>query len=110
MNHCSFCRRSAERVDTLVAGPGVYICNECVSLCAATIANKPAGLTRATPVWKGIDDEALLAHLPRIEAIRHQVDDDLRTWVGEARRRGISWDRVGESLGMRRQSAWERFS
>ncbi len=110
VNHCSFCRRSAESVDTLVAGPGVYICSECVSLCAETIANKPAGLTRATPIWEGMDDEALLVHLPRIEAIRHQVDDDLRAWVGEARRRGISWDRVGDSLGMRRQSAWERFS
>ncbi|MFB4318080.1 hypothetical protein [Actinomadura sp. 21ATH] len=39
-----------------------------------------------------------------------QVDDDLRSWVGEARRRGMSWDRIGEALGMRRQSAWERFS
>jgi ATP-dependent Clp protease ATP-binding subunit ClpX len=31
---CSFCNRSAEQVERLIAGPpGVYICNECVDLC-----------------------------------------------------------------------------
>lgn len=110
MNRCSFCNRSADDVDTLVAGAGVYICNECVALSAEIIKNKPAEPKRTTPVWEGVADDALLAHLPRIEAIRHQVDDDLRAWVGEARRRGISWERIGEALGMRRQSAWERFS
>ncbi|MFI2230539.1 ClpX C4-type zinc finger protein [Nocardia testacea] len=110
MNRCSFCNRSADDVETLVAGAGVYICNDCVALSAEIVKNKPAGPKRATPVWEGVDDEALLAHLPRIEAIRHQVDDDLRAWVAEARRRGMTWERVGEALGMRRQSAWERFA
>ncbi len=110
MNRCSFCKRSADEVETLIAGPGVYICDGCVALSNQAIANKPAGLERATPIWTGLDDDALLAFLPSIEATRHQVDDDLRSWVGEARRRGVSWDRIGESLGMRRQSAWERFA
>ena len=30
---CSFCRRSESRVGRLIAGPGVYICDECVELC-----------------------------------------------------------------------------
>ncbi len=30
---CSFCGKSHEQVKRLVAGPGVYICNECVELC-----------------------------------------------------------------------------
>lgn len=30
---CSFCGKSAEEVQNLVAGPGVNICNECVALC-----------------------------------------------------------------------------
>ena len=30
---CSFCGKSQEEVAKLVAGPGVYICNECVSRC-----------------------------------------------------------------------------
>ena len=30
---CSFCNKSQNDVKTLIAGPGVYICNECVALC-----------------------------------------------------------------------------
>ena len=30
---CSFCGKDANMVERLVAGPGVYICNECVELC-----------------------------------------------------------------------------
>ena len=98
-------------MDTLVAGAGVFICNECVDLCALLIKDrKAAGPAPRVPVWERVDDEGLLAHLPRIEAVRDQVDDDLRAWVAEARRRELSWDKIGAALGMKRQSAWERFA
>ena len=110
-SRCSFCTKSADEVQTLVAGAGVFICNECVDLCALVIADRRAsGASPRVPVWDQIDDQALLEHLPRIEAVRDQVDDDLRAWVAEARRRELSWERIGEALGMKRQSAWERFA
>lgn len=31
--HCSFCGKHQEHVSKLVAGPKVYICNECVEIC-----------------------------------------------------------------------------
>lgn len=31
---CSFCGKSENEVERLIAGPGVYICNECVDLCS----------------------------------------------------------------------------
>lgn len=31
--HCSFCKKSQNEVKKLVAGPSVYVCNECVKLC-----------------------------------------------------------------------------
>ncbi len=34
---CSFCGKSQNQVKKLVAGPGVYICNECISLCSEII-------------------------------------------------------------------------
>ncbi|MBE7027286.1 MAG: ATP-dependent Clp protease ATP-binding subunit ClpX [Ruminococcaceae bacterium] len=34
---CSFCGKPQESVKKLVAGPGVYICNECISLCQSVI-------------------------------------------------------------------------
>jgi hypothetical protein len=110
-SNCSFCTKSHDQVETLVAGAGVFICNECVDLCTLVIAEKrssdPAPRVR---MWDDIDDQALLDHLPRIEAVRNQVDDDLRSWVAEARRREVSWERIGAALGMKRQSAWERFA
>ena len=114
-SRCSFCTRSADEVETLVAGAGVFICNDCVGLCAHVVAERAAEKQAGAPaprvpVWDQVDDQALLDHLPRIEAVRDQVDDDLRAWVAEARRRALSWDRIGAALGMKRQSAWERFA
>ena len=34
---CSFCGKPQESVKRLVAGPGVYICNECVALCQSVL-------------------------------------------------------------------------
>ena len=31
--YCSFCGKSQDEVKKLIAGPSVYICNECVVLC-----------------------------------------------------------------------------
>lgn len=36
-NRCSFCGKSADEVDRLIAGPDVFICNECIDLCASII-------------------------------------------------------------------------
>ena len=37
---CSFCGKAQENVKRLVAGPGVYICDECVELCTSIIENE----------------------------------------------------------------------
>ena len=34
---CSFCQKTQGQVDKIIAGPGVYICNECIELCQAII-------------------------------------------------------------------------
>jgi len=34
---CSFCGKAQEQVKRLVAGPGVYICDECIELCSEII-------------------------------------------------------------------------
>ncbi len=36
---CSFCGKSQDQVDKIIAGPGVYICNECISLSKEIIDN-----------------------------------------------------------------------
>lgn len=34
---CSFCGKSQEQVKRLIAGPNVYICDECIDLCQEII-------------------------------------------------------------------------
>jgi ClpX C4-type zinc finger len=109
---CTFCLKPAADVETMVAGPGVYICNECVDLCNHVIASKPEGKKDpdVTSWHKRLSDTELLAHLPKVAATSAHVERQLTGWVREGRGRGITWTRIGESLGMTRQSAWERFS
>ncbi|GAA1825111.1 ClpX C4-type zinc finger protein [Actinomadura chokoriensis] len=108
---CTFCSKPHTEVDRMVAGPGVNICNECVSLADAIIQeyeDKPAELR--LPPWESLDDDQMLDHIPRVAAAVDQVEADLRAWVRELRRRGVTWTRIGAALGITRQSAWERFS
>ena len=34
---CSFCGKTQDSVRRIVAGPGVYICDECIDLCSSII-------------------------------------------------------------------------
>lgn len=50
---CSFCGKDQEQVQRLIAGPGgVYICNECVSLCQEIITEEHRGGTAMTEAHK----------------------------------------------------------
>ena len=42
---CSFCGKSQKQVKKLIAGPGVYICDECIDLCNDIIAEELAETT-----------------------------------------------------------------
>ena len=37
---CSFCGKTQDSVEKIVAGPGVYICNECIQVCANILENE----------------------------------------------------------------------
>jgi hypothetical protein len=106
---CSFCLKPSGDVGRLVAGPGVYICNECVELSEYLIKNTPRGSVQMAAWEHPMELEEVLDSLPRVAAAGAQVEDNLRHWVDKARELGASWAVVGETLGMPRQSAWERF-
>lgn len=94
----------------MVAGPGVFICDECVELSRVIIANKEQHREHVANWEHQMSDEDLLAHLPKVAAAGEQVERHLASWVQKARARGITWTRIGTALGMTRQSAWGRFS
>jgi ClpX C4-type zinc finger protein len=118
---CSFCLKPSTQVAKLVAGHGVYICNECVALCAEIIATQPqsagppaagqaAAAPRVAPWEQETSLEEILAALPRVAAAGQQAQEYLTHWVRQARSLGGTWAQIGAALGMTRQSAWERFS
>ncbi len=50
--HCSFCGKTQDEVSRIVAGPGVYICDECVKLCQTMLEDevRPAKRSAKTTV------------------------------------------------------------
>jgi ClpX C4-type zinc finger len=107
---CSFCRKPSTKVEKLIAGAGVYICNECVDLCRQILENS-TGTSPPLSHWNQIDDlNEVLAHLPRVAEAATQVEETLGQWVLRARELTATWAQIGEALSMTRQSAWERFS
>ena len=51
---CSFCGKTQEQVRKLVAGPGVYICDECIELCNEIIEEELYGEARGPAKSKSI--------------------------------------------------------
>ena len=47
--HCSFCRKSQHVVRKLVAGPQVFICDECVELCMVIVREGSSSFYLRTP-------------------------------------------------------------
>ena len=61
---CSFCGKSQKQVKKLIAGPGVYICDECIDLCNEIIDEE-----LSAPAEVGFDE------LPKPEEINAFLDD-----------------------------------
>jgi ATP-dependent Clp protease ATP-binding subunit ClpX len=62
---CSFCGKSQEQVRKLIAGQGVYICDECINLCQEIIEEEMLEAPRAKPQ---------AAKLPNPRAIKVALD------------------------------------
>ena len=104
---CSFCGKSKDRVAKLIAGPGVYICDECVRLCDDILEGEGKQPLRD---WDAATEDELLAEVSRMRTAYGFIDKAMGAHVKRLRARNVSWARIGEVLGMTRQSAWERFS
>ena len=52
---CSFCGKTQESVKKIIAGPGVYICNECIGLCNEIIESEFYDEDEETYTLAGLD-------------------------------------------------------
>ena len=55
MLKCSFCGKPQNRVRKLIAGPGVYICDECIELCGEILEEENWTLRPKSMKWKRLD-------------------------------------------------------
>ena len=70
---CSFCGKSQKQVKKLIAGPGVYICDECIDLCNEIIE----------------------------EELNEATEADCPTDTGAEARSGVSWRCISSNAGER---------
>src|SRR5687767_4759277 len=61
---CSFCGKSQNDVKKLIAGPGVYVCNECIDICNEIINDDDQNETASTRV-----------NLPKPQEIKAHLDE-----------------------------------
>ena len=47
---CSFCGKTQDQVRKLIAGPNVYICDECVEICAEIVEEDIEDVTTDTDI------------------------------------------------------------
>jgi len=58
---CNFCGKSQRHVKKLIAGPGVYICDECIELCSDIVEDELAEeITQDTPLLEDLPTPAEL--------------------------------------------------
>lgn len=61
---CSFCHKTQDQVRKLIAGPNVYICDECIELCAEIIEEE----------FQDYKDDIELASVPKPKEIKEFLD------------------------------------
>jgi ATP-dependent Clp protease ATP-binding subunit ClpX len=85
---CSFCGKSQEQVRKLIAGPGVYICDECVDLCneildeelfdSSAAAPQPVPRREQTPEKRKTRSSNLsLNQIPKPREIKKYLDEQV---------------------------------
>jgi ATP-dependent Clp protease ATP-binding subunit ClpX len=119
--HCSFCGKPAPQVKQLIAGPSVFICNECVALCQSIIDEEyrkagsqmppspeslpPASMSNPES-WQ---TDKLLQVLRTQNQVFDQTTEGMQRIVNILREREMSWAEIGVALGVSRQAVWHRF-
>ncbi|MBQ3524121.1 MAG: ATP-dependent protease ATP-binding subunit ClpX [Clostridia bacterium] len=68
---CSFCGKTQEQVEKLIAGPGVYICDECIELCMGIIGENDVNPNRNTGKRVKLEEKVL----PKPHEIKAALDE-----------------------------------
>ena len=106
---CSFCKKNNTQVKRLIAGPGIYICDECVALCNELVGDRPDTDGDHSAQFQNRSVEDRLALLPAMAATAAEVEADLRRSVRQLRDLGEAWDRIALALQIDTDEVRQRF-
>jgi len=81
---CSFCEKSQKEVKKLIAGAGVYICDECIELCNEIIAEEKE---------KDTDISSGFFTVPKPREIKSFLDDYV---IGQERAKKLKLDTTND--------------
>ncbi len=121
--HGNFCSKPDHDVKVLVAGPGIFVCDECVALAGTVIEETEAKSSgsRMSPeatekkmqsyysFLEGQEPEKLLEGLVNVERTRKGIYKHQQVVVDILRAKRFRWAEIGDALGVSRQAAWQRF-
>jgi hypothetical protein len=101
--YCSFCGKSQHEVRKLIAGPTVFICDECVSLCDDIIDREDEqGILN---LLKGDAGSAHQAHQAALEHVRRMSTEEIKSFVircsRAAERNRVALQSAQRALAMR---------
>jgi ClpX C4-type zinc finger len=110
---CSFCSKPNTAVQRLVAGPGVYICNECVELSTVIVEDAARSTaeesSRRRSLYYDRSTDEILAMLPALVRTADQVESETIGWINHLRARGVHWRTIAGATGLNVDAARQRF-
>jgi ClpX C4-type zinc finger len=108
---CSFCKKDNRQVKGLVAGPGVYICDECVALSGQLVGPEmpPEESAGRRAQFTNRSQAEILASLPALARTAAEVEAELRRWVLRLRELGTSWGSIAAALELSESEVRGRF-
>lgn len=120
---CSFCGKTQHEVEKLIAGPGVWICDGCISICSAAIRNRSSSIRPADlvigQIYYRLQPDTDNLHPIKISKITHPIittykykgktDDGQRLFeaVGGPRERHLTIDDSNLSSLVDYYGLWE---
>ncbi len=109
---CSFCTKDKEQVKKLIAGPGVYICDECIGLCSTILDEEAKSADAGGPRTPSLDEgpiDRVVALFGAMVNTTRSMEERLAEWARTLRQRGVPLSTVAAEAGLTETEATERF-
>jgi ClpX C4-type zinc finger/Glyoxalase superfamily protein len=103
--YCSFCGKSQHEVRKLIAGPSVFICDECVDLCTDIV--EPDEDKELFQLMTGTEESGRRTYPAVLELARGMSTEELAYYV-ERGRKGVVRSRVALQYFQHRLATWNR--